>query len=287
MDALEYCTAKAAPRGSSLHYALLFSPREAREGLIALHAWRAEVLETVDECSDSGVARIKLDFWREELNRAFAGEARHPAGRALQAAITRHGLQREGFDDLLEGAAMDVEYDAYPDFRALTVYCHRVGGSVTRLAAAICGATAPADLRLAHDLGMAFPLTAQLRRLRPHLEAGRVYLPEDELDAHGLDREALLAGSHPEAAAALLQEHAERTRAFYDSAFARLDGAQRRRLLPITVLARLYQALLDEMFRAGLPLLERRVHLTPVRKLWLAWRTARRERRAPQPRTET
>lgn len=279
MNSIQYCIAKAAPPGSSLHYALLFAPREIRHDLLALHAWRAEVLATVDECSDAAVARVKLNFWREELDRAFAGEARHPVGKALQVAAKRRALPRQPFQEVLEGAIMDLEYDAYPDFRALTTYCHRVGGSVTQLAATTCGATGPEDLRFAHDLGMALPLTGHLRRLRRHLEAGRLYLPLNEVEAHGLDRERLLERADTGAEQALFREQTERTASFYDSAFDRLAGADRSRLLPLTVLARLYRELLDEMLREGLPLLDRRIHLTPLRKFWIAWRSARRERR--------
>jgi phytoene synthase len=280
MDPVQYCIDKAAAPGSSLHYALLFAPRPVRHDLLGLHAWRAEVLETVDECSDPAVARVKLNFWREELERAFAGTARHPAGQVLQQAIERCNLPEEPFRDMLDGASMDLEYNAYPDFRALTTYCHRVGGSTTRLAATICAATAPEDLRFAHDLGMALPLTGKLRRLRRDLQAGRLYLPLDEVEAHGLSAESLLARRDRAAEQALFRVQAERAASFYDSAFERLAGADRRQLLPLTVLARLYRALLDEMQREDLPLLDRRIHLTPLRKLWIAWRTARRERRA-------
>lgn len=280
MDPLAYCARKAAPPGSSLHYALLFAQRQRRADLLALHAWRSEVLETVDECSDADVARVKLSFWHEELERIFAGQARHPAGQALQPAVNRHGLPREELDELLAAAAMDLEYDAYPDLRALTVYCHRSGGSVTRLAARICGAHDPAEMAFAHDLGMAFPLTGQLRRLRRNLAAGRIYIPEDEMQRHQLSAGALARASGDEAPVrSLLRAQGQRALAFYRSALERLPETRRDRVLPMTILARLYLTLMEEMDQAGYPILQRRLHLTPIRKFWIASRTAWRERR--------
>lgn len=281
MDPLAYCADKAAPTGSSLHYALLFAPRDQRDDLIALHAWRNEVLETVDECSDAEVARVKLNFWHEELDRVYTRQARHPAAQALQQAVARHDLPREALEELLAAATMDLEYGAYPDFRALTVYCHRSGGSVAHLAARICRADADTELAFAHDLGMAFPLTTQLRRLRRHLAAGRSYLPEDEMARHELSAQSIAAAeANDPRVRALLSEQGERALAFYRSAFERLPQTRRDRLLPMTVLATIYRRLIEELEREGYPVLERSVHLTPLRKLWIAWRTAQRERRA-------
>jgi phytoene synthase len=39
-------------------------------------------------------------------------------------------------------------------------------------------------------------------------------------------------------------------------------------------MAAIYRTLLDEIARDGFQVLDRRTSLTPLRKLWIAWRTA-------------
>lgn len=281
MQPLEYCRDKAAPPGSSLHYALLFAPdATARDALLATNAVHAEVTAIPAEVSDPGVAAAKLGWWREEIDRALDGNAQHPAAQALGAAHRQRPFAREDLKGLFDGVAMDLEYGAYPSFAALSVYCHQVGGSTVRLAVTACGAEPTASAPFAHDLGMALPLLRHLRRLPTDLRAGRLYIPEDELEAAGLDRQRLLRGDDGEALHGLLDEQAVRVRDFLHSALARTPEAERRRLLPLTVHAQLYLKLLERVRAEGMPVLHGRHHLTPVRKLWHAWRRARRERAA-------
>ncbi len=282
MQPQQYCREKAAPTGSSLHYALLFAADDAtRADLLAVNALHAELTAIPATVSDPGVAAAKLGWWREEIERALDHhEAQHPVAQALAAAHARRALDREDVGALIDGVAMDLEYGAYPSFRELSVYCHRVGGATVRLAVAACGGAPDECAAYAHDLGMALTLLRVLRRLRPHLDAGRLYLPEDELAAADLDREHLLRAPGDPTTRRFLDEQAARVEEFLANALAQIPGSEHRRLLPITVHAELYRHLLRRLRADGMPVLTRRDHLTPLRKLYRAWRIARRERAA-------
>lgn len=171
---------------------------------------------------------------------------------------------------------MDLEYGAYPSFRELAVYCHHCGGALMQLLVTVCGYADDATMDFAHDLGMALTLDERLHRLRAHALAGRNYLPEDEMQAAGVQREELLRTGHNERLQTLLRRQGERVLDFLHQAEQRLPardaGAQRSQL----VLAALAAALQQEMKRDGYPVLEQAYELTPIRKLWIAWRTARR-----------
>jgi phytoene synthase len=67
-----------------------------------------------------------------------------------------------------------------------------------------------------------------------------------------------------------------RAREWYARAFAQLDPRDRSAQRAGLMMAAIYQALLDEIARDGYQVLDRRTSLTPLRKLWIAWRTARR-----------
>ena len=86
----QYCQDKAAKSGSSFYYSFLFLPPPQRQAITALYAFCREVDDVVDECTDTNVARIKLQWWREEIGRLFAGTSRHPVGQALATAIATY-----------------------------------------------------------------------------------------------------------------------------------------------------------------------------------------------------
>ena len=274
-----YCHNKVAPRGSSLHYALLFAPQAHREGLEAAHAFYKEVTEIVHECSDPGVARVKLAWWREELARLFDGGGRHPVSQGLAPVIERHGLAKEYFEEIIDGTEMDLEYGFYPSFRELSVYCHRLSGSLTHLSVEICGYNDRNTVRYAHDLGMGLQLARLLRETRNNAHAGRIYIPEDEMQGAGVTRGDLLAPQTSERLRDLFKAQADRAREFFDNALERIPAEDRHAQRAGLILMTLYREQLDAMEEDGYYLLEHAVRLTPLRKLWVAWRTARRQKR--------
>jgi phytoene synthase len=275
----EYCQQKAAPAGSSLYYALYFADPAKRPALAALYAYQREVTEVVQAVREPAVARAKLQWWREELQRTFDGQPQHPITQALQQdVIGRYKLAREYFEQVIEGTEMDLEYGVYPSFKELSLYCHRAGGSITQLAVDVCGYQDRQTVRYAHDLGMGLCLTSLLRNVRRDVDAGRIYLPEDEMRQTGVSRDDLYQRQTPERVRELFALQAERIRAFFAQALERLPAQDRPVQRPGLILAQLDLTLLDEMEREGFPLLERSFRLTPIRKLWIAWRTARRHR---------
>lgn len=273
----QYCQQKAARSGSSFYYSFLFLPPEQRRAITALYAFCREVDDVVDECHDPALARVKLGWWREELERGFQGDAQHPVTRALAAPIDRFNLPQEYFQEILDGMAMDLEQPRYQSFRDLALYCHRAAGVVGLLSAEIFGYRHRDTLRYAQDLGTALQLTNILRDVREDAERGRIYLPLDELEQYGVTEQDLLAGRTSGATQALFRAQLNRARTFFQRALDRLPDEDRLAQRSGLIMAAIYQATLDEMEHDGLRVLERRIALTPLRKLWIAWRCARRE----------
>ena len=67
MTPAAYCQEKAAQSGSSFYYSFLFLPRARREAITALYAFCREVDDIADECNDPAIARVKLEWWRQEF----------------------------------------------------------------------------------------------------------------------------------------------------------------------------------------------------------------------------
>ena len=269
----EYCQDKAARSGSSFYYSFLFLPPERRRAITALYAYCREVDDTVDEATDPQVARARLDWWRGEIERLFAGDPQHPVTRAMAPHLAPCAIDRASLVAIIDGMQMDLEQDRYADFEGLRLYCHRVAGVVGVLAAGIFGARSAGTLAYAEQLGLAFQLTNIVRDVGEDARKGRIYLPLEDLQRFGVPAHEILAARPSDRFVALMRFEAERARACYRQAFALLEPAERRPQRPGLMMAAIYARLLDEIERDGFRVLTHRTSLTPLRKLWLAWKT--------------
>ena len=278
-DPRVYCEDKAASSGSSFYYAFRFLPDEQRRAITALYAFCREVDDVVDECHDVGVARLKLQWWRDEVIRIFDGVPQHPVARALREHTQQRNLPKEYFLEIIDGMEMDLDRHRYEAWKDLALYCHRVAGVVGLLSAEIFGYTNRQTLKYASELGTALQLTNILRDVREDARRGRIYLPREDLARFGVNEQDILSYQHTPQVQALLAHELERARGHYRKALDLLPAEDRYAQRSGLIMTAIYQATLDEIERDGLRVLERRIALTPLRKLWIAWRTARRERR--------
>lgn len=272
-----YCQDKAAKSGSSFYYSFLFLPEGQRQAIMAVYAFCREVDDIVDECTDEPVARTKLQWWREEIQRTFEGVPTHPVGQALRPALAQFNLAQEYFQEIIDGMQMDLDYDAYPSFTELSLYCYRVAGVVGLLAAEIFGYSDRRTNDYATDLGLALQLTNILRDVREDAERGRIYIPQDELRRFKVQANELQQPITSERVHALFEFQAQRAQSYYDRAFSKLPDSDRHSQRSGIIMAAIYRRLLDEIQADGFRVLEQRIKLTPLRKLWIAWRTARQE----------
>ena len=270
----EYCEKKAAQSGSSFYYSFRLLPRPRRTAITALYAYCREVDDVVDEVSDPNVARVKLAWWRTEIDAIFSGTPQHPVAVALVKAVERYGLTRTNLQTVIDGMQMDLEKVRYVDFAELETYCDRVAGVVGLMSAAIFGYEDPATLVYARKLGVAFQLTNIIRDVGEDARRGRIYLPQDDLARFGVVASDVLRARSSPAFVELMRFETERARAWYDAAFAALPDRDRHAQRAGLAMAAIYRTLLDEIARDGYRVLDRRIALTPLRKLWIATRAA-------------
>ena len=270
----EYCADRVARSGSSFYYSFRLLTPERRAAIHALYAFCREVDDVVDEVSDADVARIKLSWWRTEIGSLYSGAPHHPVALALKPAIARYGIEEAQLQTVIDGMQMDLDQSRYVDFRDLETYCDRVAGVVGVMSAQIFGYANPATRRYARDLGIAFQLTNIVRDVGEDARRGRIYLPQDEIARFGVAPSDILRAKASPGFADLMAFEVGRARAWYERALAELPdedrGAQRAGL----AMAAIYRTLLDEIARDGYRVLDRRIALTPLRKLWIATRAA-------------
>ncbi|MBT9539463.1 presqualene diphosphate synthase HpnD [Thiobacillus sp.] len=277
MDAHQYCQERAAASGSSFYYSFVFLPADTRRAITAFYALCRELDDVVDECHERAIAETKLNWWREEIGRFAAGVPEHPATHALFDTPQGRTIPAALLLEIVDGMAMDLDGQRYPDFKSLNLYCYRVAGVVGEVAASLFDGERSADdraiRRYAHELGLAFQLTNIIRDVGEDARRGRIYLPQDELVRFGVAEADLLNGRDTPEFQTLMQFQYARAIACYDRALAVLPAGARRAQRPGLAMAAIYRTLLEEIRRDHFPVLRARVSLTPLRKLWLASKT--------------
>lgn len=270
----------AAPAGSDLYYGTLFCSPAVRDAIRSLHAFAHEMKNIPRTIADPGVARIKLAWWQEEVLRLEQHTPAHPitvtlaAGRQPMAGDA--GLVR-GLQDMIEVREAELAMPVHANYEQVIADCRRSHGVLWRLCAAAGGGD-PDTTRAAETIGCAFGIHEILHDLRADLPAGRLRLPTRELERHGV-RPDRLPALPAETLHAMATHAAGQIRQLVLEGIAALPQSHRPTQLALLIMTELMVRQLDEEQADGFRYLERRVMLTPLRKLWIAVRTRRRERR--------
>jgi phytoene synthase len=272
MTPAQYVQEKAAASGSSFYYAFLFLPANRRAAITAFYAFCREVDDVVDDMVDPGIASTKLAWWQTEVAQSFAGQPSHPVMQALMPLASEFGIEQRHLHAVIEGCQMDLQQTRYLDYPNLQRYCHLVAGEVGEVAAKIFGQTQPQTTEYAHRLGQALQLTNIIRDVGEDALRGRIYLPVSELQQFDVKAHEILKRSYSDRFTALMQFQAQRAHRLYDEALALLPAQDRRAQKPGLMMASIYRALLREIEADNFQVLHQRIQLTPLRKMWLAWK---------------
>ena len=272
MTPQDYVQQKAVASGSSFYYAFLFLPKPRRAAVTAFYAFCREVDDVVDDTIDPGVASTKLAWWQAEVAQSFAGQPSHPVMKALMPLAADYQIEQRHLQCVIEGCQMDLSQTRYLDYPGLQRYCHLVAGIVGEVAANIFGQTQPQTTAYAHKLGQALQLTNIIRDVGEDALRGRIYLPMNDLQRFDVKANEILQRTYSDRFTALMKFQADRAQGLYDEALALLVPADRRAQKPGLMMASIYRALLNEIERDNFQVLHQRVSLTPLRKLWLAWK---------------
>ena len=270
----EYCQSKAAASGSSFYYSFLFLPPERRRAITAVYAYCREVDDVVDEVSDATAAEATLAWWRSEIAQLFGGHPTHPVTRALQPFINgEFGISEQRLSAVLDGMQVDLRQNRFLDVTALQRYAHLVAGVVGEMSAGIFAYRDPRTLQYAARLGLALQLINIVRDVGDDARRGRIYLPLDEMQRFDVKASDVLAGRYVDGFMPLMRFQAQRARETYTEAMALLPAVDRKAQRPGLMMGAIYSALLTEIERENFQVLHQRIALTPLRKLWIAWRT--------------
>jgi phytoene synthase len=263
-------------RDTNFAYSFLALSADRREAITAVWDFCRAVDDEVDEHEERPLEqrRAALQRWREEVAACFeGGEPQTTQGRALKAVTARWPVPRLCFEQLIDGCAMDLEPTRFATFCDLRAYCYKVASTVGLICIEIFGYEHAGTRRYAEELGLALQLTNILRDVPSDLARGRLYLPLDELAAHGVTEEDLRAGRLTPPISALLERQARRAREQFARAEAALPPQDARRLVAARIMGAIYRDLLARIEARDCDVFTGRVRVPKFHKARIALST--------------
>jgi 15-cis-phytoene synthase len=238
----------AARAGEPDRYlAALLAPRHARQDLLALAAFAAELARIAPlTVREPAMGDIRLQWWRDALAAGEAGERTgHPVADAVRAAAARHRIARTRLEQVIDAHATDGLADPFPDDDALHAMLVGREGSLFLLAGQILGGAPPLIEATAHAAAIAYGLARLLIGLPQAAARSHVPLPLTRLANAGLSVSEIMAGQGGEKVwpavrdlAAQSREHLARAR----NSVADLPREFRAAFLPLALVAPYLQA---------------------------------------------
>jgi presqualene diphosphate synthase len=266
---------KVESAGTSFYWAMRLLPAERRHGMYAVYAFCREVDDIADDLAGGPEAKLAaLAAWHGEIDALYAGTPTRLIAQALREPLRRYALRRDDFHAVIDGMEMDAAIDIRaPDMATLDLYCARVACAVGHLSVHVFGDVSDDAHSVAESLGRALQLTNILRDLEEDAERGRLYLPCEMLERHGIPTDAapLEVLRHP-ALPAACRELAAIAEQHFAAAEAAMARCSRRAMRPAALMAAFYRATLEAMQRSGWRDLSRRLQLSKARKLGLVLR---------------
>ncbi|MGB8259568.1 MAG: phytoene/squalene synthase family protein [Terracidiphilus sp.] len=278
-EAYALCRAIARREAKNFYYSFVALPAARRNAICAIYAFMRKADDLSDDESLSCEERRRLmAAWRSEWRQAAGGgETADPVFMAVRDAISRFSIPLALLEELVDGTTMDLDRaatgkpDTYATFDDLYRYCYLVASVVGLVCIRIFGYEEARAEKLAEETGIAFQLTNILRDVAEDAERNRVYLPLDELAAHGVGLEALVhraPGAQPSAnERALLASIAARAEKYYESARELLPLIDRESRPAMWVLVTIYHGLLRRIERAEYDVFTERQSLPTAQKL--------------------
>jgi phytoene synthase len=268
-DAFSYCAELVRSTDRDRFIATLFAPVQRRPGLHALYAFNLEVARVRDFAREAMPGEIRLQWWREVLQRQREGEASaSPAAAALLSTIEAHRLPVNVFLTLIEARRFDLYNEPMLTVAELEDYAIKTSSALFEMAAQVLGADGAA---VARPAGIAYALTGLLLALPKHAARRQLYLPLQLLESHGLGPEDVF-GAHSSAPLnTAVAELRSVVRRHLDAAAEMLRRSLPQQALPAFLPIAPVRLSLDRLERSDVFAPS---ELSPWRRQWLMWRAA-------------
>lgn len=242
--AYRYCEELTAWHSRSFSLASRLLPLEKRRAVRALYAFCRTTDDIVDR--PQGNVSAALAAWRERVL-SPRPEPHDLVPMAWADARRRFDIPPAYAEQLIEGVGRDLHQRRYHTFSELAEYSYGVASTVGLMSAHIIGFDSEEALPYAIRLGVALQLTNILRDIGEDWQAGRLYLPLDELESYGLTTADIEAGVVTDRWRNFMRFQIARNRRLYEEAWPGIAMLSPDGRMAIAAAAGFYAAILDDI----------------------------------------
>jgi 15-cis-phytoene synthase len=271
-ESYRYCRKIARKRAKNFYYSFLLLEKPQRDAMCAIYAFMRQCDDLSDDpaATDKAALRQSIRLWRLQLDRALRGDvADDPIWPAFYDTVHRYRIPHRFFHEMIDGITSDIEPQRMQTFEELYRYCYHVASVVGLTIIHIFGFRSPRALLLAEKCGVAFQLTNILRDVREDAQAGRVYLPAEDLNRFGVTVEQLRSGHEHESFRELMRFEAGRARQLYAESEPLMDLIDPKSRRSLWALREIYLRLLGKIQAADYNVLRKRIAVSKPAKIAL------------------
>jgi len=198
------------------------------------------------------------------------GASRDPIGMALADTVSRFSIPIEYFESFLHSMTMDLTVSEYQTYDDLMEYVYGSASVIGLQMVPILGPLSPEAYPLAEKLGTAFQLANFIRDVGEDLDRGRIYLPLQELQAHGVSWEMLNERITTPEIRSALKEQIARVRQLQREADAGIHLLEPSSRACIEAASELYCGIVDEVEKIDYQIFDERAKTSTWRRLKVA-----------------
>lgn len=263
--------------GKTYYLATLLLPKAKRPFVHSLYGFARyadEIVDAMDSNRSAASRRNELEQWSwrmlQDINR---GESDDQIGMALVDTVKRFDIPIAYFEAFLHSMAMDLEVTEYADYESLMEYVYGSAAVIGLQMLPILGfdsAYKEESKSAAENLGIAFQLANFIRDIGEDLDRGRVYLPQDELQAFGVDRNMLEQRKVTDELREAIKFQIERVRLLQSKASDGIKYLEKSSQPCIEAASELYCGIVDEVEDINYQVFEKRAKTSTIRRLKVA-----------------
>jgi phytoene synthase len=263
--------------GKTYYLATLLLPPAKRPFVHALYGFARYADEIVDDLasplSDQEKADALEKWGQGVLADIKSGTSSDHIGCALVDTINRFNIPISYFQAFLHSMTMDLTVSEYQTYEDLMEYVYGSASVIGLQMVPILGMTGVDNegaLACAQRLGTAFQLANFIRDVGEDLERGRVYLPIEELRAHGVSSEMLEERVVTPQIKAALKEQIARVRDLQRQATPGIELLAPESRACIEAASELYCGIVDEVEKIDYEIFDKRAKTSTWRRIKVA-----------------
>lgn len=250
---------------SNLALAFISLGRERKRAITVFYAF-CRVVDDIADSPELSITdkQVRLSQWRQMLRTAVPGEV--SLARDVRQLMQKYALRPEMLEEIIAGVEMDLRILRYSTFEELRLYCYRVASAVGLVSIEIFGYRNPRCREYAVELGLALQMTNIIRDVGKDFQAGRIYLPQEDLARFHYSEAELQKRQYNPQFLRLMQFEAARAHQFFTRAAAALPAEDRRAMAPAELMASIYRALLRRIELDNFHVFEKEYRLSKLEK---------------------